>query len=71
MGQGDIHLRGIALREQKKELFDSIPKAKGYTRAETIGSYIKMGIFVLELPLIIGCLVIELVKIKLQAKRQS
>lgn len=71
MTQGEIHLRGLALREQNKDFFDSLPKAKGYTLVEEVSSYVKMGIFMLELPLVVGCLIIELVKMGLNRSRNS
>ncbi len=56
MTKGDIHLRGLALREQNREFFETLPKAKGYTKREVIGGYVKAGIFVLELPLVAYCI---------------
>lgn len=53
MSKGEVHLLGLAVRKQNQELFDSLPKAKGYTRLEVISGYIKMGIFMLEVPLVV------------------
>jgi hypothetical protein len=53
MTKGDLHLRGLALREQNREFYETLPKAKGYSVGTKIVAYIRMVGLVCEVPFII------------------